>query len=63
MVHSAIAPKDAPKDFDFIVVGGGTAGECFGSTLTVLTELSLLVHRLYRRRKTRRKSQGIRPGD
>lgn len=26
MVHPATVPKDAPKDFDFIVVGGGTAG-------------------------------------
>ena len=26
MVHHATAPKDGPQDFEFIVVGGGTAG-------------------------------------
>ena len=26
MVHPATVPKDAPEAFDFIVVGGGTAG-------------------------------------
>jgi hypothetical protein len=26
MVHAATAPRNAPAEFDFIVVGGGTAG-------------------------------------
>jgi choline dehydrogenase-like flavoprotein len=43
MVHPATAPKDAPKAFDFIVVGGGTAGCVVAGRLAENPKVSVLV--------------------
>lgn len=43
MVHSATAPKDASPVFDFIVVGGGTAGCAVAGRLAENPQVSVLV--------------------
>lgn len=43
MVHPATAPKGAPKAFDFIVVGGGTAGCVVAGRLSENPKVSVLV--------------------
>ena len=43
MVHSATVPKDAPEAFDFIVVGGGTAGCVVAGRLAENPDVSILV--------------------
>ncbi|OCT50763.1 glucose-methanol-choline (GMC) oxidoreductase [Cladophialophora carrionii] len=43
MVHPATVPKDAPKTFDFIVVGGGTAGCVVAGRLAENPRVSVLV--------------------
>jgi choline dehydrogenase len=43
MVHPATAPQDAPKAFDFIVVGGGTAGCVVAGRLAENPNVSVLV--------------------
>ena len=43
MVHPATAPKDAPQAFDFIVVGGGTAGCVVAGRLAENSQVSVLV--------------------
>lgn len=43
MVHPATAPKDAPSTFDFIVVGGGTAGCVVAGRLAENPNVSVLV--------------------
>jgi choline dehydrogenase-like flavoprotein len=43
MVHPATAPKDAPSAFDFIVVGGGTAGCVVAGRLAENPNVSVLV--------------------
>jgi choline dehydrogenase len=43
MVHPATVPKDAPEAFDFIVVGGGTAGCVVAGRLAENPHVSMLV--------------------
>jgi choline dehydrogenase len=43
MVHPATAPKGAPQVFDFIVVGGGTAGCTVAGRLAENPKVSVLV--------------------
>jgi choline dehydrogenase len=43
MAHPATAPKDAQQVFDFIVVGGGTAGCVVASRLAENPKVSILV--------------------
>jgi choline dehydrogenase len=43
MVHPATVPKDAPEAFDFIVVGGGTAGCVVAGRLAENPHVSVLV--------------------
>jgi choline dehydrogenase len=43
MVHPATAPKAAPQAFDFIVVGGGTAGCVVAGRLAENPKVSVLV--------------------
>ena len=43
MVHSATAPKDAAEVFDFIVVGGGTAGCAVAGRLAENPKVKVLV--------------------
>jgi choline dehydrogenase len=43
MVHPATAPKGAPQAFDFIVVGGGTAGCAVAGRLAENPKVSVLV--------------------
>jgi choline dehydrogenase len=43
MVHQATAPADAPKAYDFIVVGGGTAGCVVAGRLAENPKVSVLV--------------------
>ena len=43
MVHPATAPKGAPQDFDFIVVGGGTAGCTVAGRLAENPKVSVLL--------------------
>jgi ribulose 1,5-bisphosphate synthetase/thiazole synthase len=43
MVHAATAPKDAPTSFDFVVVGGGTAGNVVAGRLAEKPNVSVLV--------------------
>ncbi|OAL30498.1 hypothetical protein AYO20_08717 [Fonsecaea nubica] len=43
MVHPATAPKGAPQAFDFIVVGGGTAGCVVAGRLAENPKVSILV--------------------
>jgi choline dehydrogenase-like flavoprotein len=43
MVHPATAPKGAPQAFDFIVVGGGTAGCVVAGRLAENPKVSVLV--------------------
>ena len=43
MVHLATAPKGAPQAFDFIVVGGGTAGCVVAGRLAENPKVSVLV--------------------
>ena len=42
-MHSATAPKGAPEVFDFIVVGGGTAGCAVAGRLAENPKVSVLV--------------------
>jgi choline dehydrogenase len=43
MVHPATVPKGAPHAFDFIVVGGGTAGCVVAGRLAENPKVSVLV--------------------
>jgi choline dehydrogenase len=43
MVHPATVPKNAPEAFDFIVVGGGTAGCVVAGRLAENPHVSVLV--------------------
>ena len=43
MVHPATAPKGAPQVFDFIIVGGGTAGCTVAGRLAENPKVSVLV--------------------
>ena len=43
MVHASVAPNVAPASFDFIVVGGGTAGCTVAGRLAENPKVSVLV--------------------
>lgn len=43
MVHAATHPKDAPKNFDFIVLGGGAGGCTVAGRLAENPNVSVLL--------------------
>lgn len=43
MVHTATHPKDAPKNFDFIVLGGGAGGCTVAGRLAENPNVSVLL--------------------